>query len=120
MPLVTNNFILDIVPGKAPPIVHVSESDVGRTYSVTILNEGSELMFPNGTGAKVEGSIGSHSFSENAIVSGSTVTFSLTRAMTVLSGKVWCKIKFTSGSESISSCGFWLAVDKGAYNIPSF
>lgn len=112
MPLVTNSFSLDIVPGKAPPIIHVSKSDVGRTYSVSMFNEGSVLTFPNGTNVKIEGSIGAHTFSENASVSGSIVTFSLTSSMTQYAGKAWCKIKFTSGSETVSSCAFWIDVDR--------
>lgn len=112
MPLVSNSFSLDIVPGKSPPVVHVSKTDVGRSYSVKIFNEGAPLTIPSGTTVKVEGSIGSHTFSENASASGNTVTFTLKSSMTLNAGKVWCKIKFTSSNESVSSCAFWLDVDK--------
>lgn len=112
MALISKTFIVDVVPGKTPPTVHVSERDVGRAYYVTLSDDGSQFRIPTGTTAKVEGTIGPYGFSENANVINDTVIFILSSKMTAIKGKVWTKIKLTHDADTISTCAFWLNVDK--------
>lgn len=114
MALVNSSFTVNVTPGAMPPIVHVSEYDVGRTYTVTINGEnGSVFNIPTGTTATVEGTLnGVIGFNTDATVSGSTVSFTLTESMTAKSGKAWCKIKLTLNDEPIQTCAFILAVDR--------
>lgn len=113
MAIISKAFSVCITPGGIPPTVHVSEYDVGRSYTVTLLDEdGQAFAVPSGTTAKVEGTIAGHGFSENASVSGSTVTFQLTTNMTAYAGRCWAKIKLTKSGEPVSTCGFILDVDR--------
>lgn len=114
MALVNSSFTVNVTPGAMPPIVHVSEYDIGRTYTVTINGEnGSAFNIPSGTTATVEGTLnGVIGFTTDATISGSTVSFKLTESMTAKSGKAWCKIKLTLNDEPIQTCAFVLAVDR--------
>lgn len=114
MALVNSSFTVNVTPGAMPPIVHVSEYDVGRTYTVTINGQnGSAFNIPTGTTATVEGTLnGVIGFTTGATISGSNVSFTLTESMTARSGKAWCKIKLTLNDEPIQTCAFVLAVDR--------
>ena len=117
-PIVLQQIDLDIVPGKTPPIVHVSEYDTGRQILVNLFRDG----YPFGTNSiesydvKVEGSIGKYGFSEDASWASDAegvVAISLTEAMTAVHGRVWTKIKLIkSENMQISTCGFWLDCDR--------
>ena len=114
MSLVNYSFAVNVTPGSMPPIVHVSEYDIGRTYTVTINGEnGSVFNIPTGTTATVEGTLnGVIGFTTDATISGSSVSFALTESMTAKSGKAWCKIKLTLNDEPIQTCAFILDVDR--------
>lgn len=114
MALVNKSFSVNVTPGAMPPIVHVSEYDVGRAYTVSILDEqGNTFTIPSGTTASIEGTLnGSVGFTQSATVSNNQVSFTLSESMTAYSGKAWCKIKLTLNSEPIQTCAFILAVDR--------
>ena len=114
MALVNRSFSVNVTPGMMPPIVHVSEYDVGRAYTVSILDEqGNTFTIPSGTTASIEGTLnGSVGFTQSATVSNNQVSFTLSQSMTAYSGKAWCKIKLTQNSQPIQTCAFVLAVDR--------
>ena len=114
MALVNKSFSVNVTPGMMPPIVHVSEYDVGRAYTVSILDEqGNTFIIPSGTTASIEGTLnGSVGFTQSATVSNNQVSFTLSESMTAYSGKAWCKIKLTQNSQPIQTCAFVLAVDR--------
>ena len=114
MALVNRSFSVNVTPGMMPPIVHVSEYDVGRAYTVSILDEqGNTFTIPSGTTASIEGTLnGSVGFTQSATVSNNQVSFTLSESMTAYSGKAWCKIKLTQNSQPIQTCAFILAVDR--------
>lgn len=112
MALVYKDISIDVNPGKAPQTIHVSQYDINRQFNVTLTDDGTPLNIPAGITAVVEGSIGRYSFRENATVSNNVVTFILSEAMTANKGKVWTKIKLTEQGHPLSTCAFWLDVDR--------
>lgn len=114
MALVNRLFSVNVTPGMMPPIVHVSEYDVGRAYTVSIIDEqGNPFAIPSGTTASIEGTLnGSVGFTTSATISGNQISFALTESMTAYAGKAWCKIKLTLNDEPIQTCAFILAVDR--------
>ena len=114
MALVNKAFSVSVTPSQMPPVVHVSEYDIGRSYTVTINGENGEAFtIPTGAAATIEGTLNNKvGFSESATVDGNTVSFSLTESMTAYSGKAWCKIKLTLNDEPIQTCAFVLNVDR--------
>lgn len=112
MALVAKTLTLDITPGAIPQVVNVSEYDENREYTVTLIDEGGVYQIPSGTTATVEGSIGGNAFSESATVSGNTITFTLSEAMTAKAGDVWAKIKLVKDSKQIQTAAFLLRCDR--------
>ena len=114
MALVNKAFSVSVAPGMMPPVIHVSEYDIGRSYTVTINGENGEAFtIPTGATASVEGTLNNKvGFSESATIDGNTVSFALTESMTAYSGKAWCKVKLVLNDEPIQTCAFVLAVDR--------
>lgn len=114
MALVTTDFNINITPGAMPPVVHVSEYDIGRSYTVGLIGENNDTFtIPTGTTATIEGTLnGVVGFSVPATISNNKVAFTLTESMTAYAGKAWCKIKLTLNDEPIQTCAFILAVDR--------
>ena len=114
MALVNKAFSVSVAPGMMPPVIHVSEYDIGRSYTVTINGENGEAFtIPTGATASIEGTLnGKVGFSESATIDGNTVSFALTESMTAYSGKAWCKVKLVLNDEPIQTCAFVLAVDR--------
>ena len=114
MALVNRSFSVNVTPGMMPPIVHVSEYDVGRAYTVSILDEqGNTFTIPSGTTASIEGTLnGSDGFTQSATISNNQVSFTLSESMTAYAGKAWCKIKLVQNSQPIQTCAFVIAVDR--------
>lgn len=118
LPMILQQVDLDVIPGKKPPVVHVSENDTGRQIVVNLFRDG----YPFGSNSienytvKVDGSIGKYGFSEDASWASDAegvVVVNLTESMTAIHGRVWTKIKLISSSGGqISSNGFWLDVDR--------
>ena len=104
--------MLDITPGAIPQVINVSESDINRGYTVTLMNEKGVFEIPSGTTAKLEGT-GANNFSESAAVRGNTVVFDLTESMTAKAGDTWTKIKLTKDGKPVSTCAFILRADRG-------
>lgn len=104
--------MLDITPGAIPQVVKVSEYDVNRAYTVTLVDEGGVFEIPSGTTATVEGTIKDSPFSEAATVSGNTIVFELSENMTAYAGDAWVKIKLTKDSKPIQTAAFILRCDK--------
>lgn len=114
MALVTTDFNINITPGAMPQVVHVSEYDIGRSYTVGLIGENNDTFtIPTGTTATIEGTLnGVVGFSVPATISNNKVAFTLTESMTAYAGKAWCKIKLTLNDEPIQTCAFILAVDR--------
>lgn len=112
--LVDHEYTLDITPSARPQLVHVSEYDVGRRFTFTITQGGEEFIgLTSSVGdVTVEGTIGSYAFSEPASIENGKIVFQLTESMTAHAGKAWTKIKFANADAPISTCAFFLVVDR--------
>lgn len=128
LPMILQQVDLDIIPGKKPPVVHVSEYDTGRSIIVSLFKDGiayGSTARNHSVTVKVEGTIGEYCFSEDASWADDSdkIVFHLTETMTAIRGRVWTKIKLTdSYGQQLSSCGFWLDVDRAGVegdSIPS-
>ena len=110
--IIQHDFFVDITPGARPRFIYVSEYDIGRYFSVTLMNGDDPFTIPAGTTATVEGTIGDHGFTVDASVASNKVVFQLTESMTAAAGRAWTKIKLVNGGEPVSTAAFILAVDR--------
>lgn len=100
---------LDITPGGMPPILHMSQYDTDRTYSVKLLNAGAVVSLDPDATAKVKGHNGKNAFEINCTVihisMGHTTTeveFQLTAASTDQYGKIPVTIEIDNDGATIS------------------
>lgn len=112
MAIIQHDFFVDITPGARPQIIYVSEYDIGRQFSVTLMSGDEVYTIPANTTATIEGTIADHGFTADATVASNKVYFDLTEDMTAVAGRAWTKIKLTNSDEPVSSCAFILAVDR--------
>ena len=116
MALVTKEFKLDLAPGQLRPVVNASQGDMGRPFKADLYWNGSPWT-ATGYTAKIRGKKPDNTvFEYTATVSGSSVTFSTTKQMTIISGPVECELVFTSGDDVVASANFVLIVEESPYD----
>ena len=87
MALVTKEFKLDLAPGQLRPVVNASQGDIGGPFKADLYWNGSPWT-ATGYTAKLRGKKPDKTvFEYTATVSGSSVTFSTTEQMTIISGQ---------------------------------
>lgn len=113
MALISKSFNLDMTPGVMPQVINVSEYDVNRQLIIFLRHNGGAFTPAAGTTAKIEGTLSNgFGFSEDADLSGNSVSFTLTESMTAVAGRAWVKVKLTNDGAPVSSCGFIMDVDR--------
>lgn len=116
MALVTKEFRLDLAPGKLRPVVNASQGDIGRPFKADLYWNGSPWT-ATGYTANIRGRKPDETvFDYTATVSGSSVTFSTTEQMTIISGPVECELVFSNDGDIIASANFLLIVEASPYD----
>ena len=117
---------LDITPGGMPPVLHMSQYDTDRQYTVNLKDGGSSYSLGTGATGKVKGFNGKACFEIEATASGSTVTFQLTDASTDQFGIFPVTLELTNDGETISPLCMIFDVQRAGYtneqaaNSPEF
>lgn len=114
---------LDILPGAMPPIVHVSQGDVGRQFSISVYDDTGAAYSLTGktlsiVGHKGDGNIFQYELPSSAI-SGNTVTITTEEQMTPAAGKALCEIRIEDGGTKLGTCNFIMDVEQGPADIGS-
>ena len=113
MAINTQNIELSVTPGGIIPIVHVSQYDVDRVLTFSLMDGNNAASIPAGATVAIEGTKPSHhGFSYEATLSGSVVTVNTTQQMTAEQGTTDCKIKIISGTQVIGTALFLLEVEQ--------
>jgi len=108
---------LNLSPGAAPLVVKVSEGDIGREISFTLVEDGLEYSIPTGSTITCEilKSDG-HGTSIPCTWSGSVVTFETTEQSTIRAGKATAELRIVNGADDIGTANFILAVEPRPIN----
>lgn len=103
---------VNITPGGQPPIIHVSQNDVGRTITINV-TDGTGWYDLTGCSAALAGIKPSGlGFTINGTISGHTVTITTVKLMTAEYGNIACELKITKGTTKIGTANIILAVEK--------
>lgn len=103
---------INIIPGGATTIVHVSQNDVGRTIELNVQDR-TEWFDLTGATVKIQGTKPSGlGYSLTGTVSGHTATFVTDMQMTDEHGSIASELKITRGDMVIGSANFILAVER--------
>ena len=108
---------LDLLPGAMPPIVHVSQGDVGRQFSISIYDDtGAAYPLTGKTlsivGHKGDGNVFQYAIPSSAI-SGNVVTITTEEQMTPAAGKALCEIRIEQNGTKLGTCNFVMDVEQG-------
>lgn len=116
---IQKTFNLDMVPGGAPPIIHVSAGDVGRTFKANLLYNGEPYDIQGNVvtirGTKPDGTVFDYPV-DDFDADDSWVDFSLTEQMAIVSGKVLCELREYLNDDQIGSANFILDVEQEAFD----
>src|SRR5574344_1246045 len=108
---------LELLPGAIPPIVHVSQGDVGRQFSISIYDDtGAAYQLTGKTlsivGHKGDGRVFQYAIPSSAI-SDNVVTVTTEEQMTPVAGKVICEIRIEQNDTKLGTCNFVMDVEQG-------
>ena len=113
MAINAQNTELSVTPGGIIPIVHVSQYDVDRILTFSLMDGNNAASIPAGATVAIEGTKPSrHGFSYEATLFGSVVTVNTTQQMTAEQGTTDCKIKIMFGTQVIGTALFLLEVEQ--------
>ena len=112
---------LDLLPGAIPPIVHVSQGDVGRKFAINIYDDTGAAYSLTGknlsiVGHKEDGNVFQYDISSSA-VSTNTVTITTEDQMTTTAGKVLCEIRIEYDGTKLGTCNFVMDVEQGPADL---
>lgn len=114
---------LDLLPGAMPPIVHVSQGDVGRQFQISIYDDTGAAYSLTGktlsiVGHKGDGNVFQYAIPSSAI-SGNTVTITTEEQMTPAAGKALCEIRIEQSGTKLGTCNFIMDVEQGPADMGS-
>ena len=114
--MITYNYDLDLVPGRVPITIHVSQYDSGsRAIVFSLFSSTGEFVIPAGATAEVKGTKpDGNGFSYEAELSGNTVTINVTKQMTAVAGKAICEIVIFNGENELATANFILYIERAA------
>lgn len=116
---IRKTFNLDMVPGGAPPIIHVSAGDVGRPFRANLLYNGETYDLEDVTSVKIRGTKPDNTVFEYDLtfdVDDSHVDFVIEEQMAIIAGQVLCEIRLFSGDDTIGSANFILDVEQNCFD----
>lgn len=109
-------FNVNILPFNQSGTFSCSQYDVGRTATITLLDEEGEYTIPTGATVTINATKPSGlGFSESCSWSGSTVTVETTATMTEEAGKFPAELRITSGDTVLVSANFLFRVEESAH-----
>lgn len=122
MSLATQDFILELMPGKHPPHVKATQYDAGTDgwkFAAHLRYNDEDFTVPSGYTATVEGSLESQglAFRVNATIDGSVVSFSLDTGDLSHGGRWWAKILLKKGDSVLQPSGFVIDADPAGTQV---
>ena len=112
-------FTLDMVPGGAPPIIHVSAGDVGRKFTANLTYNGAPYDI-QGNRVTIRGTKPDNTVFEYPVDDferdDSRVDFIIEEQMAIVSGKVLCELREYLNDDQIGSANFVIDVETAVYD----
>lgn len=110
---------LQIAPTGVPPVVHVSQFDVGRQFQLILYDGAAAYSLPGGTTAQIDGikpDKKGFSYSDAVSISGNVVTVTTKKQMTIVHGDVECEIRLKKSGLDLGSLNFRMIVEPSPIN----
>lgn len=106
---------LNLIPGGVPPIVHVSQYDVGRPLEFALYDGVTAANIESGTVIDIRGTKPDKTgFSYPCTYSGNVVSIATREQMTAVSGSFDCELHLVKDAQDIGTANFILEVEPAA------
>lgn len=112
----SQNVKINIVPGAIGPAIHLSQYDVGREFVIEVVDSDGSFSIPTGATADLVGTKPSgFGFTLAGTVSGNTVTFTSTDAITAEYGRIPCEVSIAKSGDVLGTCNLVLDVEQSPH-----
>ncbi len=104
---------LNLVPGGVPPVVYVSQYDVGRMLEFALYDGMTEASISESSVVEIRGTKPDNTgFSYACSLAGNIASIPTQEQMTVLAGEIECEIVLTMAEARVASSNFILRVER--------
>lgn len=111
--MITEQLRLNLIPNGIPPVIHVSQYDVGRTLQFIIYNGSSQYVFTSGESAILLGTKpDGHIFIYDLTISNNVLSIDTTEQMLAIPGNVKAEIRVQDADKDIGTANFIFAVEE--------
>ena len=111
--MITEQLRLNLIPNGIPPVIHVSQYDVGRTLQFIIYNGSSQYVFTSGESAILLGTKpDGHIFIYDLTISNNVLSIDTTEQMLAIPGNVNAEIRVQGADKDIGTANFIFAVEE--------
>lgn len=111
--MITEQLRLNLIPNGIPPVIHVSQYDVGRTLQFIIYNGSSQYVFASGESAILLGTKpDGHIFIYDLTISNNVLSIDTTEQMLAIPGNVKAEIRVQGADKDIGTANFIFAVEE--------
>lgn len=111
--MITEQLRLNLIPNGIPPVIHVSQYDVGRTLQFTIYNGSSQYVFASGESAILLGTKpDGHIFIYDLTISNNVLSIDTTEQMLAIPGNVKAEIRVQGADKDIGTANFIFDVEE--------
>ena len=111
--MITEQLRLNLIPNGIPPVIHVSQYDVGRTLQFIIYNGSSQYVFTSGESAILLGTKpDGHIFIYDLTISNNVLSIDTTEQMLAIPGNVKAEIRIQGADKDIGTANFIFAVEE--------
>lgn len=111
--MITEQLRLNLIPNGIPPVIHVSQYDVGRTLQFIIYNGSSQYVFTSGESAILLGTKpDGHIFIYDLTISNNVLSIDTTEQMLAIPGNVSAEIRIQGADKDIGTANFIFAVEE--------
>lgn len=111
--MITEQLRLNLIPNGIPPVIHVSQYDVGRTLQFIIYNGSSQYVFASGDSAILIGTKpDGHIFIYDLTISNNVLSIDTTEQMLAIPGNVKAEIRVQGADKDIGTANFIFAVEE--------
>ena len=111
--MITEQLRLNLIPNGIPPVIHVSQYDVGRTLQFIIYNGSSQYVFTSGESAILLGTKpDGHIFIYDLTISNNVLSIDTTEQMLAIPGNVNAEIRVQGADKDIGTANFIVDVEE--------
>ena len=111
--MITEQLRLNLIPNGIPPVIHVSQYDVGRTLQFIIYNGSSQYVFTSGESAILLGTKpDGHIFIYALTISNNVLSIDTTEQMLAIPGNVKAEIRVQGADKDIGTANFIFDVEE--------